>query len=818
MHSKQQLPISKKNRQTLLELPRKTCLPEMAFFKVVSALFAKLNTKSTQIKNVVRRLSPTIVNSKHRWFAGDFTKDVDCKQSCSRQHFVSNDFLTPLCWKGGHFVSSSVQARRSCGQVRCHSHQLSSVLCRSRCSVGTMKREQHMLPQRVWALQSCLKKPRVLDISQELLWENQNFEAACTRTNTTMFTTKIPSGFPLYPESPLKLSDRSTPCSHIRKQLPSMRRVYRNTDENFIMSSTSQWKREAETHRSWRHQLLLTSFDRNRHKGINMRDSKGQDVVEQILDKFGIHLKGTVLHHKWAAPRAPERRHQVDALHAPTCERAHWHLWFPGTKPRQDERQICHHLSDNNLQKPLTSRRKRITAGITKKNSAHKEHSHPGWALHTNQVLQSFPCHLQLEKPFRCTPLLLTQNAESNLKNQRLPRRETESSAGPDHWTKKFCETIRAQGTVEKEAFQVTTNSRALTSSWIVFWFGFSMSCLERVPGLVRLVRIIVFFDWPHHCMKRSREKPHCMSGILASTTWNETTNEPKTHLTRKLKFVRMVWAQISTCKASVLVTLLVFALIWLSSQGCDWKICYCSSWAICWAQVFGCNEHTDNWNRSSTRRSQETLKDSREMSRLFLPQSLPPTGGSLALHAILLSVCTGQIGWGGGSWWWDCWCCWPTNRRTQVHLLEGKDWPTCSNKELVQFHTVQHLCAFPEAGLLAILSLLLCRGVSVKCNTLFVPRHQTSQWKIVRSNRGHRNSSWAIKREHPVASIFRGDATKRPNGQVVVCITRVTHSLPYERCVSLSCRLSLNAFWTASKVTARSRKTMGGAHPIPGT
>ena len=62
----------------------------------------------------------------------------------------------------------------------------------------------------------------------------------------------------------------------------------------------------------------------------------------------------------------------------------------------------------------------------------------------------------------------------------------------------------------------------SLTSSVTVFCSGLSIKFRLRVPGAVRLVRIIQFLGLPHHCTNSSREKPHSISGTLASTTWME--------------------------------------------------------------------------------------------------------------------------------------------------------------------------------------------------------------------------------------------------------------------------------------------------------
>ena len=62
----------------------------------------------------------------------------------------------------------------------------------------------------------------------------------------------------------------------------------------------------------------------------------------------------------------------------------------------------------------------------------------------------------------------------------------------------------------------------SLTSIVTVLFSGLSMSWRAKVPGDVRLVRIMLFLELPHHARNRSLEKPHCKSGTLDRTTYNK--------------------------------------------------------------------------------------------------------------------------------------------------------------------------------------------------------------------------------------------------------------------------------------------------------
>ena len=62
-------------------------------------------------------------------------------------------------------------------------------------------------------------------------------------------------------------------------------------------------------------------------------------------------------------------------------------------------------------------------------------------------------------------------------------------------------------------------NKCAITSSVNCVRSGWSMSCLATVPDDERLVMMTVFLGSAHICRKSSREKPHSMSGVDASTT-----------------------------------------------------------------------------------------------------------------------------------------------------------------------------------------------------------------------------------------------------------------------------------------------------------
>ena len=61
-----------------------------------------------------------------------------------------------------------------------------------------------------------------------------------------------------------------------------------------------------------------------------------------------------------------------------------------------------------------------------------------------------------------------------------------------------------------------------LTSMVTVLFSGWSMSHLASVPGDDLTVSMMLFFGFPHHATNKSREKPHCKSGTLQSTTWKE--------------------------------------------------------------------------------------------------------------------------------------------------------------------------------------------------------------------------------------------------------------------------------------------------------
>uniref|UniRef100_A0A6B0UKC4 Putative secreted protein n=1 Tax=Ixodes ricinus TaxID=34613 RepID=A0A6B0UKC4_IXORI len=66
--------------------------------------------------------------------------------------------------------------------------------------------------------------------------------------------------------------------------------------------------------------------------------------------------------------------------------------------------------------------------------------------------------------------------------------------------------------------------TRFFTLMVSVCWCGFSTSCLARVPGAVLLVSTTLFLGLRHHCTNSSREKPHSMSAMLASTTLGSGT------------------------------------------------------------------------------------------------------------------------------------------------------------------------------------------------------------------------------------------------------------------------------------------------------
>ncbi len=69
------------------------------------------------------------------------------------------------------------------------------------------------------------------------------------------------------------------------------------------------------------------------------------------------------------------------------------------------------------------------------------------------------------------------------------------------------------------DAIPLHKTQTPLTSRESDFSLGLSISHRVSVPGAVRLVRITQFLELLHHCRKRSRENPHCMSDTLASTT-----------------------------------------------------------------------------------------------------------------------------------------------------------------------------------------------------------------------------------------------------------------------------------------------------------